>query len=184
MSLSPEDQLAVLQRFVNSFQQDLLAVHSALADASTPEPAKRFLIGGLNYALDMLDIFPDHHKGIGIADDAIVLRVSARLARDAGATSPAIDALATDANLVTVLFEDLAGPLEKLVAQFPDREVRGRTATKILGHKDTHIMFDGDIAREAKRHQPQPLGTSDSAHRHVIELRKMLEHALKRAQLL
>ena len=184
MSLTPEDQLAVLQRFVDSFPQDLLAVHAALAEASTPEPAKRFLIGGLNYALDMLDIFPDHHKGIGIADDALVLRVAARLARDAGATSPIVEKLATDSNLVIALFEDLAGPLEKLVSSFPDREVRGRTAAKILGHKDTHIMFDGDITREAKRHQPQSLGTGEAGKRNVIELRKMLESALKRAQVM
>src|SRR5690242_16364874 len=106
MSLPPEDQLLVLQRFVNSFPQDLLAVLAAVGDPATPEPAKRILIGGLNYALDMLDMFPDHHKGIGAADDAIVLRVAAKLARAAGANTPAIDALATDANLVTVMYDE------------------------------------------------------------------------------
>lgn len=184
MSLPPEDQLLVLQRFVNSYQQDLLAVHAALGDPSTPDAAKPFLIGGLNYALDMLDIYPDHNKGIGIADDAIVLRLAARLARNAGATAPSIDALATDANLVTALFDDLAAPLETMVSGFPDHEVRGRTAAKILSHKDTGVMFDADIGREAKRHSPQSLGTGDAATRSIIELRKMIEHALKRAKLL
>lgn len=184
MSLTAEDKLLVLQRFVNNFQQDLLAVHAALGDASTPDAAKPFLIGGLNYALDMLDMFPDHHKGIGIADDAIVLRLAARLARSAGAMSPAIENLATDANLVTAMFESLAGPLETMVSKFPEREVRGRTASKILSHKDTRIMFDADIGREAKRHTPQSLGTGDAATRSIGELQKMFEHALKRAGLL
>lgn len=184
MSLTAEDKLVILQRFVNNFQQDLLAVHAALGDAGTPDAAKPFLIGGLNYAMDNLDMYPDHNKGIGLADDAIVLRLAARLARAAGATSQPIEDLATEANLVTAMFEELAGPLEKMVAKFPEREVRGRTAAKILGHKDTRIMFDADIGREAKRHGPQSLGTGDAATRSVGELQKMFEHALKRAQLL
>jgi len=181
MSLTAEDKIQVLQRFVDSFPADLLAVRAALADASTPEAAQRYLIGGLNYALDMLDIFPDHHKGIGIADDAVVLRLAAKLAFAAGATNSAIEALATDANLVNPLFEDLALPLERLVAQFPDREVRGRTAASILSHKDTKVMFEADIGREAKKHTPQPVSKGEGAERTVIELRKMIEAALKRA---
>ncbi len=184
MSLTPEDKVVVLQRFVNSFQQDLLAVHAALAEEGTPDAAKRFLIGGLNYAVDMLDMYPDHNKGIGIADDAIVLRLAAKLASAAGAKAVGVEALATDANLVLEMFAELAGPLEKMVAGFPDREVRGRTADKILSHKDTRIMFDADIGREAKRHQPQDLGTGDAAKRAIVELEKMFEHALKRAKLL
>jgi len=183
MSLPPEDQLLVLQRFVNNFSQDLLTACAAVGDASTPDAAKGFLIGGLNYAMDTLDMYPDHHKGIGIADDAIVLRLAAKLAKGAGAVSAAVDALATEANLVTVLFEDLAGPLEKMVSKFPEREVRGRTASKILSHKDTQIMFEADVGREAKSRVPQSIGTGDAATRSINELRKMMEHALKRAGL-
>jgi uncharacterized membrane protein YkvA (DUF1232 family) len=184
MSLTAEDKLSVLQRFVDSFPKDLLAVRAAVADSKTPEAAQRFLIGGLNYALDMLDIFPDNTKGLGIADDAMVLRLACKLAKNAGASDPAVDTLALDANNVTALFEDLAGPLEKLVAQFPEREVRGRTASKIIGHKDTRVMFDADVGREAKRITPAPVATKDGAERTVVELRKMLEHALKRAGVL
>jgi uncharacterized membrane protein YkvA (DUF1232 family) len=183
MSLSAEDKIQVLQRFVDSFPADLLAVRDALADASTPEAAQKYLIGGLNYAMDMLDIYPDNNKGIGIADDAMVLRLAAKLARGAGATHAEVDRLATDANLVTVMFEELAGPLEKLVAQFPEREVRGRTAAKILSHKDTRIVFEADIGREAKRVKAAPIGTGEGAARSITELSKMLEHALQRAGL-
>jgi len=183
MSLTPEDKLQVLQRFVNNFQQDLLAVLAAVGDPSTPDAAKRFLIGGLNYALDALDIYPDHHKGIGVADDALVLRLAAKLAKNAGATAPGIESLAMEANLVIAIYEGLAEPLEKLVAQFPERDVRGRTATNILAHKDTKIMFDADVQREAKRRTAQSLGTGDAATRSINELHKMIEHALKRANL-
>ena len=183
MSLSAEDKIQVLQRFVDSYPADLIAVRDALGDAATSEAAQKFLIGGLNYALDMLDIYPDNNKGIGFADDAMVLRLAAKLARGAGATHADIERLATDANLITVMFEDLAGPLEKLVSQFPDREVRGRTAAKILSHKDTRIMFEADVGREAKRVKPAPIGTGDTATRSITELSKMIEHALQRAGL-
>jgi uncharacterized membrane protein YkvA (DUF1232 family) len=182
--LSAEDKIHVVQRFVDNFPKDLLVVREALADASTPEAAQRFLIGGLNYALDMLDMFPDNTKGIGIADDAIVLRLAAKLARGSGATHGALEALAMDANNVLMLFDDLAGPLEQLVSQMPEREVRGRTAAKILSHKDTRVMFDADVGREAKRHTPQSIGTGEQGNRAITELRKMLETGLKRAKLL
>ncbi len=184
MSESPtaEQKIAILQGFVNSYGEDLLAVRAALAEPSTPEEAQRVLIGGLNYALDMLDMFPDHHKGLGVADDAIVLRLAAKLAVAAGASSAALAALAAQATHVTSLFDKLAAPLEQLVATFPDREVRGRTATKILSHKDTRIMFDADIGREAKRQAPQLIDTKvEGPERALIELRKMVEHALKKA---
>jgi len=42
-------------------------------------------------------------------------------------------------------------------------------------------MFDADVAREAKKVKPAPIGTGKDAERQVVELRKMLEHALKRA---
>jgi uncharacterized membrane protein YkvA (DUF1232 family) len=181
--LTPEDKLLVLQRFVDNFAGDLTAVREVVADASTPEAAQRLLIGGLNYALDALDMFPDHFKGVGIADDAIVLRLAAKLAFAAGGKHPTIERLATDANLVISLFEDLAPRLERLVAQFPDRDVRGRTAAKIIASKDVRAAFDADIAREAKRTATGPVAGNDTAERTVIELKKMLEAGLKRAGL-
>ena len=137
----------------------------------------------LAFALDALDMFPDHFKGIGIADDAIVLRLASKLAFAAGSKHPTVEALAVDANLVIALFDDLAAPLERLVSQFPDREVRGRNAAKILASKDVRVAFDADIGREAKRQVAAPVSGTDTPERTVIELRKMLEAAIKRAGL-
>jgi uncharacterized membrane protein YkvA (DUF1232 family) len=182
MSLTAEQKVAVLQRFADAFASDLLAIRSALGDGKTPEAAQRVLIGGLNYALDMLDIFPDHYKGLGIADDAIVLRLASKLAVAAGATDDNVVKLAAEVKDVVAVFDDLAGPLEQLVAQMPDREVRGRTATKILSHKDTRIMFDADVGRESKRVVSQQIETRvEGPDRALIELRKMIDAALKKA---
>lgn len=176
------EKVEILQRFVNGYSDDLGVVGGALGDPTTPPAAQRLLIGALNYALDMLDMFPDHYKGLGVADDAIVLRLAARLAVAAGATNDKLATLAGEAEQVGTVFGELVGPLEKLVETFPDREVRGRTADKILGHKDTLIMFDADVSREAKRVTAAPIDTTvESPERAIIELRKMIEHALKKA---
>lgn len=176
------EKIEILQRFVNGFGDDLRAVQAAINGA--PEPAQRLLIGGLNYALDMLDMFPDSSKGIGIADDAIVLRLAAKLAVAAGATDAALGKLAAQAGEVETVFGDLVPRLEKLVAQMPDREVRGRTAAKIISHKDTRVMFDADIGREAKRHVAEVIDTKvEGPERAVIDLKKMIEAALTKAKL-
>ncbi|MBA3457861.1 MAG: hypothetical protein H0T42_32560 [Deltaproteobacteria bacterium] len=183
-TLSAAQQLSVLQGFVDQYADDLGTVRAACADPSTPEPAQRVLIGALNYALDMLDMFPDHYKGLGVADDAIVLRLAAKLAVEVGAAHAGLVTLAAQATKVASVFDNLAAPLERLVAKLPEREVRGRTAAKILSHKDTRIMFDADVGREAKRHVAQPIDTSaEGPERALIELRKMVEHALKKAEI-
>lgn len=179
--MSAEDQLEILQTFVDRYALDLKVVQAALADAGTPPAAQRVLVGALQYGLDMLDMFPDHFKGLGIADDAIVLRLGARLAVAAGASDPALAGLADETGEIAKVFPDLVGPLEQLVAKLPEREVRGRTTDRILSHKDTRLSFDSDVAREAKRHTPQPVDMTGGAERAIIELRKMAEAALKKA---
>jgi uncharacterized membrane protein YkvA (DUF1232 family) len=183
MSLAAEDKVFVLQRFVNSYAADLLTLHAALNDPSTPEAARRHLIGGLNYALDKIDMLPDHRGPIGIADDAIVLRIAAKLARAAGAKHAGLEPLALDANNVINLFEDLAEPLEKLVATFHKKDVRGRNADKILTHNLTRAAFDTDLTNEAKKFKPERIATAADAPRAIGELYRAMRDTLIRAKL-
>lgn len=176
-----EKQVAILQRFVNSYPDDLNSVLEAMKDPELPEAGLRLLVGGLAYGLDMLDMFPDHYKGIGIADDAIILRVAAKEATAAGATQMTLAKLANEAKEVAEVVGELYDPLTQLVAKLPDREVRGRTADKVLSHKDTRISFEADVTREARRHQPQPIEMTGGPERAIIELRKMMRHGLKKA---
>ena len=88
-------------------------------------------MGALNYALDQLDILPDHYRGIGVADDAMVLRLAARQAIAAGATHAGLRALADDTAQVEAVLEDLTAPLEKYVALLPDKKVRGLNSFRL-----------------------------------------------------
>jgi len=183
MSLAAEDQVFVLQRFVNNYAQDLLALQVALTDATMPQEAQKLLIGALNYGLDQLDMFPDHRGPIGVADDAIVLRIAAKLARAAGAKHPTLEPLALDANNVTNLFPDLVEPLEKLVTGLPRKEVRGRNADKILANNLARAAFDADVSKEAKKFTPARIATAANAPRVIEELYKAMRESLIRAKL-
>ena len=176
-----EEQVAVLQTFVDRYPDDLRSILDALSDDELSQAARSVLVGGLAYGLDMLDMFPDHYKGIGIADDAIVLRLAAKQAVAAGAAQPALVSLANEASDVEAMFGDLFGPFEQLVAKLPDREVRGRTARKVLMHKDTRISFEADVAREAKRHTRQQIEMVGGPAQVLVELRKMVKHGLDKA---
>src|SRR5688572_22262988 len=91
-----EDSLAVLERFVNGYTDAVAVAMDALTDEQTPEAARRVLAGTLNYVLDLLDIFPDHYQGLGVADDAMLLRLGAKKAVAAGATQAGLKDLAAE----------------------------------------------------------------------------------------
>lgn len=182
MAGSAEDHIATLQRYIDAYGDDIATVQTALKSA--PDAAQRVLVGALNYGLDMLDIFPDHYRGLGVADDAVVLRLAARQALSAGATDDGLKRLAADAKDVDAIFAELSGPLDKLVAVLADRAVRGRTAQQILGSKDVRVMFEADVTRQVQATRIGPIDTSiGGAAGALKELRKMAQHALKKAGL-
>ena len=178
------EQIESLQRYIDDVPNAARAMHAALGRDGLPDDARRVLIGALNYMIDLLDIFPDHYRGLGLADDAAVLRVAARLAVEAGAGDPELGRLARESAEVASIFGELAGPFDKLVASLPDREVRGRTTAQILGSKDVRATFDADIQRAIGKLQPGPIevgvGGPEGA---VRELLRMTQAALKKANL-
>jgi uncharacterized membrane protein YkvA (DUF1232 family) len=105
----------VLQRFVDGYIEDVAVIEAALADAATPLPARRPLMGALLYVLDLIDIFPDHYAGLGVVDDAMVLRLSAQHAVEAGAKHEALARLAHEAEKISLVIGDLTGALDRFV---------------------------------------------------------------------
>jgi uncharacterized membrane protein YkvA (DUF1232 family) len=163
----------------------VVAVQKALFDDGTPPAARRVLVGALNYVLDTLDMFPDHYKGLGVADDAIVLRIGAAQAVASGADDEMLRRLGREADEVRALFPDLAEPLAQFVAALPGRAVRGRTVDQILSQKDVRVVFEADLGREMSRHAPSPIDTETlGAAATVKELEKMIRSALAKAGLL
>jgi uncharacterized membrane protein YkvA (DUF1232 family) len=177
----PEETLAVLQRFVDGYVDATETAMKALADTQTPAAARRILCGALNYCLDLLDMFPDHYKGMGVADDAMLLRIAARQAVAAGAPQPKLKALADEAVEVEPLLAELAAPLETYVTKLPERTVRGRTTDQILGSKDVFAVFTADVNRQVASYKPEKIPASVNAAWEIKELRNMIKHALQKS---
>lgn len=174
--------VAALERFVAAFALDVGRVRAALADDRTPGPARLTLVGALNYVLDGLDILPDHYPGLGIADDAIVLRLAALQAVGEGAEHRAVRQLAAQATDVERVLGELTGPLKTLVASLADRAVRGRTAAQILDSADARAVFEADLTRAIQRHESAPVAPIPGGETAVVEeLRRMVRAALKKA---
>ncbi|HXU81779.1 MAG TPA: hypothetical protein VN914_10310 [Polyangia bacterium] len=171
--------LETLQELVDGFSLDVGRVRAALADEKTEEPARKLLVGALCYVIDTWDMFPDHYRGVGLADDALVLRVASALALRAGASHRGLQHLAGEMSVVRTLLGDLADPLEQFCAALPDRTFGNRTVPTILASADVRAVFEADLTRLAKKQSsvkitPPPAGAPGL----VSELRKMVKSAL------
>lgn len=180
--MSDDATLAKLQELVDGFSLDVGRVRAALADEGTPPAAQRLLIGALSYVIDTWDMFPDHYRGVGLADDAMVLRVAAHLAQQQGGGHRGIQHLAGEIDVVRELLGDLVDPLEKFCAALPDRAVGGRKVDVILADKDVRAGFEGDLNRLAKKPQPVKITPPPTGPQALVnELRKMMKSALTKA---
>ena len=177
--------LKMLQELVDGFSLDVGRVRAALADDKTEPAAQRLLVGALCYVIDSWDMFPDHYRGIGLADDALVLRVAAGLALKAGAVHRGLHHLANELPLVRTLLGDLVEPLERFCASLPERAFGSRSVTTILGDADVRAVFEADLTRLAKRQQPTKIEASPLGPDAVVsELRKMMKSALAKQGLI
>jgi uncharacterized membrane protein YkvA (DUF1232 family) len=179
---TPEEKIAILQRYVDRYAADATSVLGTLADETMPAPARRLVVGALNYVLDLLDMFPDHYLGLGVADDAIVLRLAAAQAVAAGAHNATLTALAADAPEIGELFPSVTAALERFVGALPDRTVHGRNADRILSDADVRVSFEVEIGRQIQRHRAGAIGAQTGDPVTILgELEKMIRHGLKRA---
>ena len=178
-----QESLAVLTRFVDGYLDAVNVTLDALTDEKTPQPARRVLASVLNYVLDLLDIFPDHYQGLGVADDAMLLRLGARQAVTAGATQGPLRELAKESADVEKVMGELTAPLEKYIEQLGARTVRGRTVDQIVSDKVVFGSFVADVQRQVATYKPKPIDASLSADYHVGELKRMVKAALKKAGL-
>ena len=177
--MGDDTTLETLQKLIDGFFLDVGRVRAALADDKTEEGARKLLVGGLSYVIDTWDMFPDHYRGVGLADDALVLRVVSSLALRAGASHRGLQHLAGDLAVVRTLLGDLADPLEQFCAALPARTFGNRTVATILADPDVRAVFEGDLNRLAKKQQPVKITPPPTGSQTLVsELRKMMKSAL------
>jgi uncharacterized membrane protein YkvA (DUF1232 family) len=174
--------LEKLQALIDGFSLDVGRMRAALADEQTELPAKKLLVGALSYVIDTWDLFPDHYRGLGVADDALVLRVASQLAVEAGGSHRGLQHLAGELGVVQTLLGELAEPLTRFCAALPGKTFGNRTVDDILTDADVRAVFEGDLNRLAKRQQPAKVTAPPTGPQALVnELRKMMKAALARA---
>ena len=117
----------MVRHMVDGFSADVEALQVGVVDGRTPEAARRVLASGLAYLAEPSDLISDDLAGIGIMDDAAILRLAARDAVAAGATDDALRRLAGEAEDLAYIFGDLVGKLEQMLGVLQQPDAQGRT---------------------------------------------------------
>ena len=145
--MTDRDRMQLLQRMVNTFASDIDVVRSCVAAGRAPERALRSLAASLIYVVDRLDLVPDDMAGIGIADDAAVLRLAARVAVHNGADDPEIRRLAAESAEVAEIYGPLLRPLEEHLDRL-EWDVRfGKPPLDLLRDREMGTSLWNEIGR-------------------------------------
>src|SRR6202167_3465861 len=127
--------LEMFPSWLRSLGEDAAAL-GLMAEGTGPEPARKYVVGALNYIFKSLDLIPDGIDDLGFLDDAFVLRVAAALAAtespDAASSEP-LARLAHDATQVRAFLGDVYPRLEIYVKNLRTGAARGRTVDDVLG---------------------------------------------------
>lgn len=129
----------ILARMVDGFSADVEAVQAGVIDGRTPAPARTVLAAALVYVADPVDLMPDHLEGMGLIDDAAMLRIAARAAARAGAADPALRRLALEAEELILVFGDLVDLLEAHLTGRTGPDARGRTPDHIINDSEGRV---------------------------------------------
>ncbi|MBL9022589.1 MAG: DUF1232 domain-containing protein [Myxococcales bacterium] len=145
--------LDAFPEWLRGLPTDATELAKLLGDDGIPAPARQHAASALNYLFKSLDLIPDGIEDLGFLDDAFVLRVAAKLAKDKGASSPVLDRLAGD---VAVLEELLTKDYARLVAYVEGLvhgAARGRTAEEIVHNPDVRGAFVTELDAWAQSYE-------------------------------
>ena len=153
-----EDNLRYFEAFptwLRTLADDAVGLAGLITAESTPDTARRNLVGGLTYLFKSLDLVPDGIDDIGYLDDAFVMRLAARdAAAQDGATKAdlkgTLERLSGDVALIEAFLGDDFARLEAYVKDLGKGAARGRTVDDIMQKADVRKEFVGDIHGFAK----------------------------------
>lgn len=148
------------QKWIDSYADDTRLVMSLVRDESLPEDVRRLGIGILNYNLKQLDLIPDFYTPVGLIDDAMIIRVFAKLVSDAvpRIQDERIRARMGELSVENAVLEEFCGEaiynaLRKYVKTQPDRKVRQRDAKIIMENPSIMKEFMDDLETEIRGYE-------------------------------
>lgn len=164
--------------WIDTLADDAGSLRAAAMADETPQDAKRLLVGGLSYLLRKIDIVPDYLTGVGVVDDAVILRTAAKLAVDAGLGSledGAATRLTELAKSLDAMGDYLGDLQDKLVAfteALPGETVRGRTADTVLDDESARQQFLRELKDELDGYEPKHIEDAERAARELLSFFK------------
>jgi uncharacterized membrane protein YkvA (DUF1232 family) len=180
--MTDAERIAVLQRMVDSFKTDVISVQAAVADGRTPELARRSLAAALVYVVDRFDLIPDHLEGVGLSDDAAVLRLAAKHAVSYGADDPGLRKLAGEAYDLGDLFGPLVGPLEDYLNKLQWQAADGKTPADVIADPPLRMKLWQELSRQLEKYRPQRIVVDEGDPGKALRvLRSLLRARLEKA---
>lgn len=157
--MNETELLQAMDEWVKNLAVDANVMRATIDVEGTSREAKKFIIGGLAYLLRKVDIIPDYMGGIGVLDDASVMRIACKLALDSGvpAASAEFKKLADESELVKVALDEFYGQFENYVKNLPIEKIRNRNADTILDEPGSIDQFDRELEDETRGYKPKPL---------------------------
>jgi len=170
--------LQKLEAWVANLGEDTKILRKALDSQDISRDAKKYLLGGMSYMLRKVDIIPDYLGGIGVLDDAAVMRLSAKLAVEAGMPNAdeGIKRMVADDELTRALFDNLYDGFVTYVQRLPEERIRNRNADHILDEPGCLDQFDRELEDEIRGYTPKPLGQND---RTIREFRSFIKSKVR-----
>jgi len=151
MSDINERCLEIFPGWLEQLGNDVKVIKDAL-DSDLERDVKKTLAGGINYLFKSLDLIPDGIDDIGYLDDAFVIRLTARLACDAGIDNlsdeqkSSLGKIADEISLVKELLgDDLYLRFENYTKLLADGSARGRSVDEILDEQDVAVEFTQEV---------------------------------------
>ncbi|MGM0596814.1 MAG: YkvA family protein [Myxococcota bacterium] len=167
--MNSSEILEKLDGWVKTLVDDAKIMRSQIDSDGISRDAQKHIIGGLSYLLRKVDIIPDYMGGIGVLDDAFVMRVACRNALKAGISDvdDRFKQLAEDAELVDEILDELKDRFNLYVDKLPEQKIRNRNADTVLDEPGSMEQFDRELEDEIRGYKAKPLGKNEKVLREL-----------------
>ncbi len=145
--------LDAFPEWLRGLSNDATELSAVVGDEAVPQPARLHAASALNYLFKSLDLIPDGIEDLGFLDDAFVLRVAAKLAKDRGGSGATLDRLAGGVALIEELLGKDFSRLVTYVEGLVHGAARGRTAEEVVGDPNVRAAFTTELSAWASGYQ-------------------------------
>ena len=137
----------LIKRMVEGFSADVEAIQAGVIDGRTPAQARTILAAALVYVVEPIDLTPDHLEGLGLIDDAAMLRLAARTAVAHGAPDEGLKRLGLEAAELSLIFGDLVDSLFAYLERLTGPDRNGKTPDQIIVDPESRMALWRDLNR-------------------------------------